>query len=171
MKQAIDPGGWPGSWPDPEQRTVKLIAAADPVPFEERQKRPGVDRRARELESKIEMSEHIETEEEPIDAGQLRWPQRIYYVTWPLGFAPLSRIRSADPNRATAGLIYRQAGSWWWRPSWHGVDDPRLVEMGLNNPPAVELEVETEEEALEHARRRVAWTAAFREAEYLASDE
>ena len=46
-----------------------------------------------------------------------------------------------------------------------------MVEMGLNDTPAVELEAETEEEALQHARERVAWTAAYREAEYHADDQ
>lgn len=163
MKHAIDPGGWPGSWPDPEQRIINLTAALDPVPPDERRKRPEVDRRSRELESQVEMSGHAETEDESLNRDELHSPQRIYYVSWPPGFAPQSQIRSADPNRATAGLIYWQAGSWWWRPSWHGVDDPSVVGMGLNNPPAVELEAKTEEAALDHARKRVAWTAAFRE--------
>jgi hypothetical protein len=168
VKHAIDPGGWPGSWPDPRQRVINLTGARDPVPPEERRSRPDVDRRAHELESKVEVSEHNKTEDEPLQREERQWPQRIYYVTWPPGFAPPSRIRSADPNRAMAGFIYWQAGCWWWRPDWSAADDPNAVEMGLNETPALELEVETEEEALEHARRRVAWTAAFREAQHLA---
>lgn len=172
-KHGIDPGGWQGDWPDPDQRVIRLANTADPIPADARKDNRGLDRSARDLESRIEIDEHAETADEPLDTEELTWPQRIWYVEWPPGYAPRSRprLRHSDPGHVVAGFVFWQAGSWWWRPSWHGADDPNILDMGLNQEPAVALDVDDEREALEHARRRVAWIAAVRHAEYLAGDE
>jgi len=95
----------------------------------------------------------------------------MYYVEWPPGWAPPQRGKQLDLGHINAGFVSWQAGAWWWRPSWRGVADPNVLDLGLNNPPSVELEVDTEEDAIQHARRRVAWVAAVRHAEYLAGED
>ena len=170
-RHGIDAGGWQGSWPDPDQKVIKLTAELDPVPPNAREESPGIERQARDLESRVEIEAHIETEDEPLDPEDRQWPQRIYYVEWPPGWAPPQRGKQLDPGHVTAGFVYWQAGSWWWRPSWRGVDDPSVLDLGVNEPPSVELKVDSESDALEHARRRVAWVAAVRHAEYLAGDD
>jgi hypothetical protein len=137
---------------------------ADPVSAEVREANPDRDRRARELETVITAEIHIKYEES-LDMEERRWDQRLHYITCPAELLPPQRRRHIPEDTVTAGFIYWQAGAWFWRPHWGSVDDPRVVDMGLDQVPSVELKVDNEEEAIQHARRRVAWELAGREPE------
>ena len=132
---------------------------ADPVPPELRGADPDRDLRAREIERLVTADIHIKYDDE-LDPGERAQDQRVHYITCPAELAPPQRGKRAHPETVTAGFIFWQAGAWFWRPSWGGVDDPKVTELDVDQEPSVELEVETEEEAIQHAMRRVAWELA-----------
>lgn len=131
----------------------------DPVPAEEREADPDRAARARKLEPLITAEIHADYDEE-FHPRQRKWEQRVHYITCPAEHAPPQRTERINPESMTSGFIYWLAGAWFWRPYWD-VDDPSVVDLeGADQEPSVKLEVETEEEAILHARRRVAWELA-----------
>jgi hypothetical protein len=139
----------------------EFTRGADPVPAEVRKADPDRDRQARDLERVVSADIHVKYDY-PLDQEEPEWDQRVRYISYPAELAPPQRHRHIPEDEALAGFIYWQAGAWFWRPHWGSVDDPSL-DPGLDRIPSIELEVETEEEAIQHARRRVAWEVAGRE--------
>jgi hypothetical protein len=138
----------------------KFGGGIDPVSAEARQADPERDRLARELEPEVNFAIHFKYDE-PFNPDEREWEQRLHYVDVPAEFAPPQRGQRADPDRVIAGYIYWLGGAWFWRPHWGGVDDP-MIAHGTDQEPSVELdpEVASEADAMQHARRRVAWELA-----------
>jgi hypothetical protein len=136
-----------------------LGRGVDPVPAEWRSAEPERDRLARDLEREIEVGIHGKFDE-PFDPDDDTWEQRVHIVSYPEGYEPELPPNRRYVGRLTAGWIYYNAGAWWWQPSWSAADSPRLSDLGMHQPPSVELDVETEEDAILHAKRRLAWELA-----------
>jgi hypothetical protein len=126
----------------------------DPVPTAAREADPERDQRARQLEWEIEAEIHpgFDRPLDPDDAG--RQEQRVTYIYHAPGREPHRPSYAEGP--IPAGWIWWVRGAWWWRAAW---GHPRDVDpLGLGERQV--LEVGTEEEAILHARRRVAWGLA-----------
>lgn len=148
---------WTRSWKCSDMDDHALGRGTDPVPGALRRADPKRDRLSQALEDEVEIAIHVQ-HNDPLDRD-VPDEQRVHYVFYPAGSEPLPKpnVRGAS----VAGFVYFAAGAWFWRPSWAGWENaPRLGDLNVDQEPSVELDVTDEEEAKQHARRRVAWVAA-----------
>ena len=126
----------------------------DPVPPAARRADPERDERARQLEWEIEAVIHPDYDRplEPEDRQSAE--QRVHYILFSPGREPPRH--PADWGSIPAGFIWWDRGAWWWRLSEASAENRDPYGLGAKQ----ELDVETEEEAILHARRRVAWGLA-----------
>jgi hypothetical protein len=127
---------------------------ADPVSAEPRAAEPERDRLAGLLEWEIEAELHPDFDR-PLDLDDRGLQeQRVTYIYFPPGREPERHPKLEGPM--PAGWVWWVRGTWWWRldPARSADGDP----YGLEERQA--MEVDTEAEAILHARRRVAWALA-----------
>ena len=116
----------------------------DPIPREWRDADPGRDRRSRALAEEVDLPlkwERAAVGDDLTDVAR----DELY-----------ERVHQASFRGATQGFVFRYDRRWSFRASHVGLG----AERGMARRPDVDLQADSETEALENGRQLVAWNLA-----------